>query len=111
MTTFPNQSPSFDEFHRHFLEKHAPKGAYDRDVCISDLQGVLASLENKTISEQIRKERREAVPTDEGAAERLLNRHAREVGALFDKDNMNGVEDLMEMSVRQYLKKVAGVEK
>lgn len=44
--------------------------------------------------------------TDAEAAKRLLDRHAREVAAHFDKENLHSAEDLMRMSVRRYLEMV-----
>ncbi|MFG6637341.1 hypothetical protein ACGYJ8_15385 [Sulfitobacter sp. 1A12126] len=41
--------------------------------------------------------------TDKEAAQRLLDRHAREVAAHFDAENLHSVEDLMRMPVKRYL--------
>ena len=45
--------------------------------------------------------------TDAEAAERLLNRHAREVAQHFDKENLHSAEDLMHMSPAEYLLMIA----
>lgn len=111
MTVSLNRSGNFGAAYRNFIDRHAPKGGYDRDVFLSDLQGVLNELERETIVQQIRRERREAVPTDEGAAERLLERLSREVSACFEAENLHSAEDLLTISARRYLERVAGVEK
>lgn len=41
--------------------------------------------------------------TDKEAAERLLNRHAREVAAHMDANNLHSAEDVLRMPVSRWL--------
>lgn len=41
--------------------------------------------------------------TDAEAAQRLLDRHARDVAAHLDAENLHSAEDVMRMPVKRYL--------
>jgi hypothetical protein len=45
--------------------------------------------------------------TDAEAAERLLNRHARELAACMDAENLHSAESLMTVTAKRYLERIA----
>lgn len=49
--------------------------------------------------------------TDAEAAERLLNRHAREVAKHFENDNLHSAEDVIKISAKKYLERIIKLDK